>query len=386
MLYTILITTAFIVLLIIILIDLFFVSRSFFQRLKIGKWTNKNDWFYAITTINLKWLKKTPTVKLTDNSAYIVKDLLKGKYRSTTIQSWQEAGSLLGAIYTENTSPKIDAFIRQKIDIKTGKWIHKPDYVDGAMLAYALVKTNVSIDKFKPALDEVLDLILNHKGEDGTVCYRNFMPYIRFVDTIGFICPFLTYYGQKFNKPEYVDLAILQIKKYIDVAFLKDKWLPAHAFDLDKKVPLGIYGWGRGLGWFILGITDTYFELDDAHPEKTFVKDVIINTATDALEFQKENGSFNAMMAVGSSRHDSSITCLAGWLFFTAFTITNDKKFLKAAQLTLESLMKVTRRNGIIDFCQGDTKGIGHYATTFDVMPFVQGLTIRLAKSIEKYS
>ena len=45
--------------------------------------------------------------------------------------------------------------------------------------------------------------------------------------------------------------------------------------------------------------------------------------------------------------------------------------------------MKVTRRNGVIDFCQGDTKGIGLYATTFDLMPFVQGLTIRLVESIK---
>jgi len=46
--------------------------------------------------------------------------------------------------------------------------------------------------------------------------------------------------------------------------------------------------------------------------------------------------------------------------------------------------MKVTRRNGAIDFSQGDTKGIGIYASTFDVMPFTQGLAIRLAQSLNQ--
>lgn len=44
--------------------------------------------------------------------------------------------------------------------------------------------------------------------------------------------------------------------------------------------------------------------------------------------------------------------------------------------------MKVTRRNGIIDFSQGDTKDIGVYSQLFDKMPFTQGLAIR---SINKY-
>lgn len=371
------------ILLTVILIDVFFTLKLFYQRLKIGKWTAQNDWLDAVTRINLKWLKRTPTVKLTDNNAYIIKDLLKGKYRSTTIQSWQEAGSLLGAIYTEGTKAKIDSFIAQKIDENTGKWKDKPEYVDGAMLAHTLTKTHVNVEDIKPALDEVITMITENKGKDGTIFYRHFIPNIRFVDTIGFICPFLTYYGQQFNKPEYVDLALQQIKAYIDIAFLKDKWVPAHAFDIVQGVPLGIYGWGRGLGWFILGITDTYFELNDTHPEKDYLKDVVIHTATDALTFQKEDGGFNAMLAVASSRHDSSITSLAGWLFYTAYTITKDEKFLKAAQRTVNCLMKVTRRDGTIDFCQGDTKGIGHYATTFDVMPFAQGLAIRLAKSLE---
>jgi len=138
------------------------------------------------------------------------------------------------------------------------------------------------------------------------------------------------------------------------------------------------------LGWFILGIVDMYNELDKNHKEKTYLKTIIIKTANDTLKFQKEDGGFNAMIAVDGSRHDSSITVLAGWLFFNTYLITKDDKHLKASKKCIESLMKVTRRNGAIDFSQGDTKGIGIYASTFDVMPFTQGLAIRLAQSLNQ--
>jgi len=365
-------------------IDLYLYFRGVFGRYKIGRWNNESDWIKSVRNINLKWLKNTPTVKITDNERYVIKDLLKGNYRNSTIQSWQEAGSLFGAIDTDGSESQIDDFISSKIDANTGKWVNVPKYVDGAILGYALTKTSKNTDEIKPALDEIIELIERNKGKDGTIFYRDFIADIRFVDTIGFICPFLTWYGQKFHKPAYIDLAILQIKSYVEKAFLKEKMIPAHAYDLKKEVPLGVYGWGRGLGWFILGVVDMYNELDKTHPEKEYLKEIIIETAKDLLPFQKSNGSFNAMLAVDTSRHDSSITSLGGWLFFNTYQITREKKYLEAAKKCVISLMQVTRRDGTIDFCQGDTKGIGDYAKTFEAMPFVQGLTIRFVTSLNK--
>jgi len=368
----------------IVSIDLYLSLKMFYNRLYFGKWQSIEIWINAVKKVNKTWLKKTPTVKLTDNDKYVVFDILKGRYKSNTIQSWQEAGCLLGAIHTEESKKAIDLFIKQKIDLATSTWLQKPEYVDGAILAYAISKTNIAPQKLKPAFDDIITLIESFKGNDGTVFYRNYTSTIRFVDTIGFICPFLTFYAQTFNKPEYIDLAFKQIEAYVDKAFLKQPFIPAHAYDIKKNLPLGIYGWGRGLGWFILGVVDMYIELDALHPKKETLKNMIIKTAESTLPLQKPDGGFNAMMGVDMSRHDSSITSLAGWLFYNAFIITKEVRLLNASKACLNCLMKVTRRSGAIDFCQGDTKGIGIYATTFDVMPFVQGLTIRLAESLKK--
>ncbi|TPN89140.1 glycoside hydrolase family 88 protein [Aquimarina algicola] len=366
------------ILLITLGLDTLLFARNVFRRYKIGRWTDRAIWLKQVQTINLQWLKKTPTVKLTDNECYVIKDMIKGHYRSSTIQSWQEGGALLGALSTSNADQNIKNFISSKIDAQTGKWKENPQYVDSGLLGYTVLKTNAEIKTIEPALDQIIQLIEESKGEDGTVFYRKGIPNIRFVDTIGFICPFLTAYGIQFQKEEYIDLAILQIKAYVEKAFLPNKYIPAHAYDLKKDMPLGLYGWGRGLGWFILGIVDTYNELPKDHTAKEYLKSLILNTANDLMPFQKENGSFAAMLAVDASRHDSSITTLGGWLLLNAYMITSDEKYLEATQKCISSLMQATRRNGIIDFCQGDTKGIGLYAQTFDLMPFVQGLTIRL--------
>ena len=45
-----------------------------------------------------------------------------------------------------------------------------------------------------------------------------------------------------------------------------------------------------------------------------------------------------------------------------------------------ESIDERTRRNGVIDYCQGDTYGIGYYSKLFSVMPFAQGLALKLSK------
>jgi unsaturated rhamnogalacturonyl hydrolase len=388
MIVTLLIITLLIatLLFVIVAFDLYLHFKTIFFRIHIGRWSDSALWQQHITKVTYNWLKKIPTVKLTDSSRYVLLDIYKGKYKSKSIQSWQEGGLLLGALSAndlDGNNANIEKFISTKIDLQKGKWIQVPQYVDGVILGYAISKYFKDVDNIKPALDQTITLIENHLGKDGTVFYRDFIPHIRFVDTIGFICPFLTFYGVKYNKPEYVNLAFNQIDSYLKTAFLKDINLPAHAFDIENNVPLGIFGWGRGLGWFILGIVDMYNELPVDHEKKEFLKGTIIKTASDTLKFQKETGGFAATLPVQSMRHDSSITTLAGWLFYNAYLITNEATFLNAANKCVESLMKVTRRNGVIDFCQGDTKGIGVYAETFDLMPFVQGLTVRLVTEMK---
>lgn len=321
------------------------------KRIHIGRWENRKDWQIAVREKTISWLKHIPVIPVSDEKRLVLWDMLRGRYGNSFIQSWQYAGLLLGLGQEE-----AQAFY------KTHKFITQQYSVDSALLMYVLYKKGVLCRK---------DLI-EYAGKsglvehNGTMPYRQQLPDIRFVDTIGLLVPFLV-------ACDYKDKALNQIKEY-DEALLNG-FFPPHAYDVKKHLPLGIYDWSRGLGWYILGITEAD-ELDGNHER-------IVQLAKEMLKYQQVDGGLGSMF-FSPSRIESSGTALLGLLFVKAFEITGDRVFLEASKRAERALMRVTRRNGEVDYAQGDTKGIGMYSHRFDIMPFAQGMTLYLTICLEK--
>lgn len=369
--------------LIIFLIDAIPQFNTWQSRIKIGRFHDRKSWSEKVLKISKKWLKSTPTIKLTDHSRLIIIDILKGNYKRNAIQSWQEAALVLGlneyfiATGDLTTRNEIQSFFDSKIN-QTG-WKVKPTESDHAILGYALLHTNfIDHSRYRAALDETYQMILSLKGEDGSVAYKNHNRDYRFVDTVGFICPFLVTYGLKFNIPEAVDLAVKQILEYQKYGMMSEENIPCHTYNLQTKIPTGLFGWGRGIGWFVIGLIDSWKVLPDDHPQKRTLEEIIIKTAKSVLKFQRENGGFNWLVFVKEARVDSSTVATLCWFFTLASQIPNiSEECLLAKEKGLNYLQSVTRRNGAVDFSQGDTKAIGVYSQNFDILPFTQGFTLR---------
>lgn len=77
-------------------VDFYHYLLNRYCHYHIGRWTDKQAWQQAVTRLAIRWTVKTPTVKITDNNRYLLLDMLQGRYRSNTIQSWQAASLLLG--------------------------------------------------------------------------------------------------------------------------------------------------------------------------------------------------------------------------------------------------------------------------------------------------
>lgn len=374
---------------IVILIDIIPIFKDWLGRIHIGRYDNKNIWNKLITEKAVSWLNDTPKIKVTDNTRLIVLDMLKGNYTKSAIQHWQEASILLGlSEYLKNkedhrTENEIVKFLNNKFD-STGQWTQKPVHVDGAILAYAVMKLDfIETDTYRKALDYTWEMIKEHIGEEGTVEYRKFMPSYRYVDTIGFICPFLIAYGTKYNKGECIDLAVKQIKEYERYGMLERYSIPCHAYKVDNKIPLGLYGWGRGLGWFAIGLIDSWIELPTDSKYKSELEESVIKFAKAIMNFQQETGSWNWTVTRNESRADSSTTATLGWFLINASKIDGiSKECLDSTTKAINYLMSVTRRTGEVDFSQGDTKDIGVYAMLFNILPFTQGFCIRMINAI----
>lgn len=360
----------FVILLVLILTDIFINGIVIYKRWKIGRWKNKREWIEAITKVSDRWFYHAPIVKKTDQTRYLLKDILQGNYKNNTIQSWQIGGLYLGL---SEKGKDIDRLQNQLINVQTGQWKEKIREVDYALLAYGILKSTDNVHKIKPAMDEIYQLILDRYQEsDQTVCYRKFHPEIRFVDTIGFICPFLMCYSKKYNCEKARVIAENQIMQYYKTAYLEHSGLIAHAYDNETEVPLGIYGWGRGMGWWMLGIIDSYLEIPSEQ-----LKKIIIETADKIIKFENDNGGFASNLALKNNT-ESSVTSIAAYFYQKCYEITSKEQYQEVADRCIGALMRNTRRSGEIDFSQGDTKGIGIYSQTYNIMPFTQGIVTRL--------
>ncbi|WP_231572579.1 glycoside hydrolase family 88 protein [Halobacillus sp. BBL2006] len=369
---------------IVVIIDLVPKFKEWIKRIHIGRYTDKKKWNEEISKKGALWLVKTPKIKVTDNTRLILLDMVKGNYSKNNIQYWQEASLLLGMTEYINNNKAPDAvknvfgLLKRKFD-QHGDWREKPETVDAAILAYALMKVNfINIDNYKKALDEIWELIKGHIGDDGTVQYRRSMKNYRYVDTIGFICPFLVCYGLRYKNNKCIDLAVRQIKMYEKYGMLNDFQIPYHAYHTKNKLPLGINGWGRGLGWYAIGLIDTWNELPNGTAYKEEMEKSVREFARVILTYQQQNGSWTWTIIRDESNPDSSATATLAWFLLNASKIKDiSTQCKKGLNMSLDYLMKVTRKNGEVDFSQGDTKDIGVYSGLFTILPFTQGFCIR---------
>ena len=92
---------------------------------------------------------------------------------------------------------------------------------------------------------EIKEHFISYQQTEQTIPYRKTLPHIRFVDTIGLVCPFL-------HQCDFSDLAIRQIEEYDHC--LWEEVFPPHAYDLASHKPLGVFDWARGWGWYVLGL------------------------------------------------------------------------------------------------------------------------------------
>lgn len=326
------------------------------SRIHIGRWTDRKAWQQTVEKKARQWLYKSPTVQITDQDRLVLWDMLKGNYRSTTIQSWQDAGLLLSL-------PEQDA--QECVKRHPSLFIKENWQIDQSLLAYVLKKKDAL---YMETEKEIKEHFISYQQTEQTIPYRKTLPHIRFVDTIGLVCPFL-------HQCDFSDLAIRQIEEYDHC--LWEEVFPPHAYDLASHKPLGVFDWARGWGWYVLGLIET--------ADLPGNKKRILNLSNHLLPFQKADGGFSCLVFNPNERFESSGSALFGLLFVHAYRVSGDERYLNAAIKIEKALMKATRRDGTIDFAQGDTKGIGSYSQIFDRMPFAQGMGLYLSKTLDIY-
>lgn len=377
-----------IVLILIILFVLFVVSfdavpflKDIFSRRGMGSLTGE-QWRTAAENTALKWLQKgMPIVPKKNNTRLRIIDVIKDDYKVNAVQSWQEGSVLLAA--DEFSPEKAKDFIEKKLQQKN---ILELNRVDTAMLAFAMMKNEkIGKEKIKEFVEKKAEMLLKIYNENGTVPYGG-NSNILFVDTIGLVCPFLAQYAVDYGDKKALEIAITIIEEYYLHGFHQELKLPVHCFDKRNDAPIGIYGWGRGCAWWAIGLADTYKAIehkDGCESEKNFLRNLIDSFAETMVNYQSENGAFDRNLLLFSGE-DSSATAMLCYFLSFAGKITAKSDYYASSAKAMKYIYSVTRKDGTVDWSQGDTMGAGFYSTASIIVPAAQGFALRAYRLLQE--
>lgn len=348
------------------------VIMAWIKRIHIGRYTDKKVWYENAVKVARKNGEKMPKIPVTDKTAYTLLPKLRGEYYNFYFSSWQVASLLLADSDNEETRKAVYRFFDKE------DWSDRSYKTGAGYLFYAMMQSGFSYDeKFKLAVDDYISKVFAAAG-DGT------LPYVleykeHYVDTLGMVCPFLIKYHQTYGCPDALELAKRQFDEFYTYGINERTGLPIHCFNPDNKMPLGIYGWGRGCGWLALALDECLSLLDETDEYYGVLRERATALCEALLPFQNENGSFNAIIGVPFSRQESSATAMIG-------SLLHRMGYTEESERCLKFLMSVTRVNGEVDFAQGDTMGIGNYSRRFEPMPAAQAFALRLYGKIVEIS
>ena len=257
-------------------------------------WKDGRRWEASVCACAEKWVRKMPTVPLKDERRLILLDILRKQYRHSALQNWQLAQLISGlSAYGRDLE---HAFDPQTFRITE---------IDDGYALYQVWKAGLADEETMLRLTaEYVDRIVSQRRKpSGLIEYRQGFGDICLVDTIAFVCPLLIRYGMRSGKRELVELAMTQIRSYYRYAYLDQYGLYAHGYHAGTGTPCESVGWGRGSGWYLLGILYCYQELADGE-EKSWLKQRMIEGAENILRYEREDGGWSTQL-VSKWNYDS---------------------------------------------------------------------------------
>jgi unsaturated rhamnogalacturonyl hydrolase len=137
-------------------------------------------------------------------------------------------------------------------------------------------------------------------------------------------------------------------------------------------------GWGRGVGWYALGLVDTLAALPLASAHRPRLIESATNLRQSVLRFQRPDGGWGALLTVSGSEYDSSATALLGYFLLrtSSLGLAPVATPVPSVQRAIASLRARTRANGQVDFSQGSCIGLDRMSQRYAPTPYTQGMAI----------
>ena len=225
-----------------------------------------------------------------------------------------------------------------------------------------------------------------------------------YADSIGMICPFLMMYGINAHQQKYIDMAVLQIRNFMKNAIDEKTGLPYHGYRYKDHEKYGIIGWGRAVGWLMMGIAGCLSLVNMSenncdqinYGDKSFMTSISnmpqiseimeeYKRLVDAvLEYQREDGLWGWNIPEVDSQTDTSASAMILYAlsqYPDCKIKQNDHEVSEIIQRGMNGLEKYITKDGKVMQCQAECGGFGIYPEKFGSYPWSVGMTLALFSS-----
>lgn len=215
---------------------------------------------------------------------------------------------------------------------------------------------------YKELIIDSYNFIEKNLDEEGLIHYfkTGFLSRHLYVDGLGMYIPFLVKYHKIFNCDKALKIAQKNFNYFI--TYGTNSYLPH--YNINDKRPLGPNNWGRGIGWYILGLISLY-ETDLKYKiEARRLCKILMSLQLKPFEWAQFIGISNSF--------DSTATLPILILLKNTYPNYTKKNKDKIYQM----LISKTTSKGSIYYASGDTQGIQRFNTLFGESEFSQGLLV----------
>lgn len=265
------------------------------------------------------------------------------------------------------------------------RWIRqgcKISCLDDAFSGMALIDLHqvTGEEKYKAAAQKILNFLYQHETDrTGSLFYRPRQNngYI-FADGIGMVCPFLCKYGRTYGEIGAINLAVTQMVNFLEYGMDPKTGLPYHGYVYEDGIKYGIIGWGRAVGWLMVGMAESLAYLDESNNGYDIIKQGYRRMVDKVEAYQLENGLYCWQLETKEGPTDTSAT---GMILY-AIALSLETKILigihKSRMLRgREALLKAVEK-GKVPGALAECKGFSEYPQIYGSYPWSVGPALSL--------
>lgn len=249
-------------------------------------------------------------------------------------------------------------------------------YPDTVMNGYTLIDIYEKTGKqqYKEMLDSMAEYLKNApKAQDGSILYRINQKEMVYADTIGMIVPFMCRYGAMVGDKELQKKAVQQVQNFIEHGIDNGSGLPYHAYNAADDVKHGIIGWGRAVGWIMMGIANGVSYLEGELKEQMI--EAFKRLLPSVMKYQREDGFYSWQLQAIDGPIDISAT---GMMLISIEMLLNQKLIdLKYQEVVDEGYKAIIDNNGAWDKCLAECEALSCYPQVYGEYPWGTASTVK---------